>query len=272
MTIRIGIGIDNYKGASGVTPSSYTARTQAFLTATGITDGTIASALDTMDLALISAGLLPSGTGAGKLVAIYPMAGGTATTHKFNFVNPADTNAAYRLGFSGGWTHNSSGATPNGTNCYADTFLNDSTLTYNDNSAGYYSLNNSGSGSRAVIGCNWDASPYNVFGEYAGGNIAYWFTNGSNITNASGTLTGLLCINNKSNVVKMYKNGSAVGSSLAPNSAVTNTTIYVGGARGLLTNTAPCAWAYIGSGLTAGEQSSLYILVQAYQTTLGRQV
>ena len=38
-----------------------------------------------------------------KFKAIYPIVGGTATAHKFNLKNPADTNAAFRLAFTGGW-------------------------------------------------------------------------------------------------------------------------------------------------------------------------
>jgi hypothetical protein len=55
--------------------------------------------------------------------ALYPFVGGTAETHKFNLINPLDTNAAFRLAFNGGWTHDSNGVTPNGTNGYANTFL-----------------------------------------------------------------------------------------------------------------------------------------------------
>lgn len=117
----------------GAAPSN-TPRTQAFLTATGITDATIISALNDMDTSLISAGLLPVGTGAGKIKALYPFVGSTATTHKFNFVNPADSDAAFRLQFNGGWTHDANGAQPNGTNGWANTFLTPSI----DFSGAYY--------------------------------------------------------------------------------------------------------------------------------------
>ena len=78
--------------------SSYTARTLAFLAATGITDTTISNALNTMDIALIANGLDT------KMKALYPFVGGTASTHKFNFMNAADTDAAFRLTFAGGGT------------------------------------------------------------------------------------------------------------------------------------------------------------------------
>jgi hypothetical protein len=126
-----------------------TARTEAFLTATGITDATIISALNAMDTSLISAGLLPSGTGAGKIKALYPIVGGTAGTHKFNFVDPRDLDLAFRLTFFGGLTHNSNGITPNGTNGYADTYFNpvDQSMGENNKSLLYYSRIASDSGS-----------------------------------------------------------------------------------------------------------------------------
>lgn len=59
-----------------------------------------------------------------KCTAIYPFVGGTADTHKLNLKNPQDTNAAYRISFVGGMTHNSNGVTGNGTNAYGNTNLN----------------------------------------------------------------------------------------------------------------------------------------------------
>ena len=126
--IGIGIPFTRRLGAAN------TARTQAFLTATGISDATIISALNAMDTSLISAGLLPSGTGAGKIKALYPFVGGTASTHKFNFINPSDTDAAFRLVFNGGFTHSASGCQPNGTNGWINTFLTPSI----DFSGAYY--------------------------------------------------------------------------------------------------------------------------------------
>jgi hypothetical protein len=60
--------------------------------------------------------------------ALYPFVGGTASQHKFNLKDPRDLDAAYRLVFSGGLTHSSTGIKGNGTNGYFDTFLNSSTV------------------------------------------------------------------------------------------------------------------------------------------------
>ena len=93
----------------------------AFINVTGI-GGIQAVAINNLVNELKTAGLW------NGLLAIYPMVGGTAYTHKFNLKNPQDTNAAYRLSFAGGWTHNSSGAKPDGVSgTYADTFFIPST-------------------------------------------------------------------------------------------------------------------------------------------------
>lgn len=119
--ISIGIGIPFIKPSGG---ASNTPRVSAFLTATGITDVTIIAKLNAMDLALIDKSFLPAATGSGILKALYPLKGGDSTTCKFNFVNPADSNAAHRLQFFGGITFDSQGMQGNGTNGYANANFN----------------------------------------------------------------------------------------------------------------------------------------------------
>ena len=88
-----------------------------FLTATGIVDTGIITALNDFILDVKSNGLY------SRIKAMYVFLGGTSFTHKFNFINPLDTNAAFRLVFSYGFTHSSSGIAPNGTTSFAQTFL-----------------------------------------------------------------------------------------------------------------------------------------------------
>ena len=54
-------------------------------------------------------------------LCIYPLVGGSSTTHKYNLKDPRDMDAAYRLVFSGGYTHNSNGITGNGVNSQTNT-------------------------------------------------------------------------------------------------------------------------------------------------------
>jgi hypothetical protein len=97
----------------------------AFITAAGIADGTQKGAIRDLvnDLVAINttqANFVNFATPANSVcLAIYPFVGGTATTHKYNLINPVDSNAAFRLTFSGHLTHDATGikgggATPDG--------------------------------------------------------------------------------------------------------------------------------------------------------------
>ncbi len=102
-----------------VTPTSSTdADAQAFITAASITDPTQQSAINQLVVDLKGYSIWT------KMKAIYPFCGSTASQHKWNLKDPRDLDVAFRLVFSGGWTHSSTGALPNGTNAIADTKLN----------------------------------------------------------------------------------------------------------------------------------------------------
>ena len=108
---------------------------QAFITAAAIADPTQQAAINTLVVDLKGYSIWT------KMQALYPMVGGTASTHKFNLKNPLDTDAAFRLVFSGGWTHSANGALPNGTNAYADTFITPSTsLSLNSTHISYWAI------------------------------------------------------------------------------------------------------------------------------------
>lgn len=96
---------------------SYDPDALAFITAANITDNTQKLAINQLVIDLKFYGIWT------KMYAIYPFVGGSATTHKFNLKNPADTDAAFRLVFNGGWTHSATGILGNGVNSYADTKL-----------------------------------------------------------------------------------------------------------------------------------------------------
>ena len=137
-------GKSHFLSAAGLTDIvgfTTDADAQAFITAAAITDPTQQIAINNLVV-----GMKADGTWT-KMKAIYPFVGGTATTHKWNLKDPRDLDAAFRLVFNGGWTHSSTGATPNGTNGYADTYLVPSTQIASINSAhiSFYSRTNSNS-------------------------------------------------------------------------------------------------------------------------------
>jgi len=75
--------------------------------------------------------------------AVYGFVGGTAGSHKFNWKDLRDVDAAFRLIYSGTVTHSANGMQGNGTTGYANTFYNNPTL---KRSLGYYvnTLGNTG--------------------------------------------------------------------------------------------------------------------------------
>ena len=85
-----------------------------FIAATGITASDQQSAINQLAYDLVNTGLMD------KMIAIYPFVGGNATSHSFNLKDPRDADSAYRLTFSGGFTHSSGGVQGNGTNAYAN--------------------------------------------------------------------------------------------------------------------------------------------------------
>ena len=243
----------------------------AFLTAAGITDPTISSAICTLVTTMKA-----DGTWA-KMNAIYPMVGGTATTCKFNLKNPLDTNGAFRLNFVGGWSFSANGALPNGTNSYADSFLNaNTTLNINSSHISYYSRTNIAE-NRYDMGGAVDPSAYIVIASRQTTNTFRSIVFSGNINDVSNTDSrGWFCSNRPaSNILNAFKNTTKTHNLTQNAISKPNKTIYIGALNfttPTLFSRKECAFATIGSGLTDGEAAALYNSVQAMQTTLSRQV
>jgi hypothetical protein len=222
-----------------------------------------------------------------KMKAVYPMVGGTATAHKFNLVNPVDSDAAYRLTFAGGWTHSTTGALPNGTTGYADTKLTPSVvLTNNNTHLSYYSRTESNP-SVATFDMGVSIGTSNAIFSISSrlSNILYidsYNSNTNRITAANSSSLGHF-INNRttSTSLKAVKNGTQVGTTLtASSSGFTSLggNIYIGSLNNsnfstpLYYSNKECAFASIGDGLTDAEALTFSNAVQAFQVTLGRQV
>lgn len=257
-----------------------TIRTSAFLTASAISDATIRGGLNTFDIGLISNSLDT------KMYALYPFVGGTASTHRWNFMDARDIDAAFRLTFTGTATHNSNGYTPNGTNAYADTFLNISLQTnwISNNHLSYYSRTQSPSGDGWNMGVGNAATGAPLFGLAAIRNGAVAIYDSGNFPNerVSSTQTdnrGLwLGSCTASNSRKLYRNGAILSTNtLTGTAAASNAAITLGALRNTAASTffymsQNMAFASIGQSLTDTDATNLYNLTQQLQTTLGRQV
>ena len=261
--------------------SAFDPDAQAFITATAIADTTQQNAINTLVLNFKSYGIW------SKMKAIYPMVSDASTSalraeqHKYNLKDPRDLNAAFRLSFVGGWTHSATGALPNGTTGYADTFLNPATViaNVNDGHLSYYSRTNSSGINQIDIGTFDGTSAFDMVIKFGAGNLAGACINmsdGNVFTNATAS-TGLYHANqnNTANVRKMFKNGTVLATQTVSQNLQPSQNIYVAGrggvASGFLSNR-QCAFASVGNGLTDTESANFYTAVQAFQTTLSRQV
>ena len=254
---------------------------QAFLNAAVITDQTQANAVNTLVTSLKSANIW------NKMKAIYPFVGGTAASHKFNLKDPRDVDAAYRLVFAGGWTHSATGALPNGTNGYADTKLNTSfNLSVNNTHTSIYCTNNITSlSSYPSFGANSNSSSSFYTSLKSSSNLYYQFIGsegslsyGTSYTNTD-TRGFFLASRTNSTSLKSYKNDVFKNVTTLANTGTLPGVNYMygvvgksGGFDGATFNNYLHSFASIGDGLTDVEATAFYNAVQAYQTTLGRQV
>jgi hypothetical protein len=252
---------------------------QAFITAATITDPTQQSAINTLVVSLKANNLWT------KMRAIYPFVGGTATTHKWNLKDPRDLNAAFRLVFNGGWTHSSSGVQGNGVNNWMNTFFNPATQFSTNLSSAHFSIY-----SRTIIPLFSSRNDLYVAGDISGNPYlyAYEFNTSINLEGyifnsigaignnlAPGNTQGLFTIsriNNSSSSI--YKNQSNLYTDTAPELDTFTSDLIVIGGSDLLSAYSSNQYAFttIGTGLTNTDTSNLYTAVQAFQTTLGRQV
>jgi hypothetical protein len=255
--------------------SAYNNETNAFLFSTQITDNTIQTATNTLVSDLKTANIFT------KMKAIYPMVGGTATTCKFNLVNAQDTNAAYRLVFSGGGTFSANGYLPNGTNAFADTFFNTSTQsTLNNTHASYYSRtnnenlgidlsNSNGSGGQLLLALRYTAV----------GCISdqYNSTTGRIIIANANSQGFYITSRTTSAIHKLFKNSAQIGATnTGASGSLQNLNLFLGASnsQGIAVSFSnrQCAFASIGDGLTDAEALAFYNAVQTFNTTLNRQV
>jgi hypothetical protein len=249
---------------------------QAFIIAAGITDPTQQSAIITLVTNLKAYGIWT------KMKAIYPIVGGTASSHKFNLKDPRDLDVAFRLTFSTGWTHSATGFKGNGTTAFANSFFNLSTQTTGTNvSAGAYIRNNT-----LTTGASFGAVSSTTF---EGLQITPKFTNNDTyfcannyILNGYGIFVtdtrGLFVVSKTgATQTQLFRNGSLIRTA---SPTTLNTAINVNVAIGARNTTGgiqsydsrEMAFVYFGDTLNSTEIANLYTAVQAFNTTLGRQV
>lgn len=241
---------------------------QAFLNAAVITNVTQANAINTLVIALKGYSIWT------KFKAIYPIVGGTASQHKYNLKDPRDLDAAFRLAFATGWTHSATGMTPLVT--WADTFLNsNNVLNLNSTNFSYYSRTNVDN--VCELGALSGSAQDFLILRSAGLSYFVVHQNAPYTTYSNLDSRGFFVANRTaSNIVNGWKNGVKVATSSNVSTGKPNLKIYLGaynnGGVAAGYSTKECAFASIGDGLTDAEAANFYTAVQAFNTTLGRQV
>ena len=264
----------------------------AFLIAAGITDATITAAINRLVLNYKGQGNLNTSVNFwNNTNAIYPFVtdkttqGDMSSQMKFNLKDSRDDNAAYRLTFSGGWTHSANGSLPNGINAYADTFFQPNLLNQNSARYGYYSRTqynatnqceigcfNAGNSSGVSVGATSSAA---VLGGVQYGRVnetAGTFMQSSNLT----TLGWFMSNRRASNIENIWKNKTkqqeVTNASVAPNAVNVQFACQNNNGIQSLFSSKQMAFGVIGGGLSDVNQNIEYDIIQQFQTDLGRAV
>jgi len=268
------------------TAVAYDTDAQAFITAAVITDVTQQGAINTLVLDLKAYSIWT------KFKAIYPIVGGTASQHKYNLKDPRDLDVAFRLTYGTGVTHSSNGMVSNGTSGYANTFLSGSNITLYDAHTSFYSRTQLLEASNIEIGCARSPNTNQLFSLIITRNtgVASACHTSQAIATHIATATGQtssqgLFINNRLGAnatdLKVIRNGTTLATATTNGTNITTNlpSVFILALNNFVTvnnpqfySTKQCAFASIGDGLTPTEAANFYTAVQAFQTTLSRQV
>jgi hypothetical protein len=253
--------------------SAYSNEANTYLYSTQITGTTQVSAINTLINGLKANNLWT------KMKAVYPfvtdktLQADMAAQMKFNLVNPQDSDAAFRLAFSGGWTYSTNGAQPNGTNGWANTNLNPVGLINGTNSHMSYYSRTDNDGLYADLGHGGAMELLTRFG-----NVYYAdYPDSTRAQTANASSLGNFIISNTSaGGKKVFKNASTLISSAFVNTNFSGVyTVVIANYNNLVParySNRQFSFVTIGDGLTDTEAALLYSLVQQYQTDLSRQV
>lgn len=212
---------------------------------------------------------LKSSTLWSKLIAIYPMVGGIADSHKFNLKSAFDTDAANRLQFVGAPIHNTNGVYFNSAG-YARTFLSvthptDLSLTY------YVQTPATSFANDVVIGAVTNGGQGIYIQSANGGNNSV-YTGGNGYGIALKAEHGLLHGNSFNGVANLFLNGAITATTAV--GGANESEMYIGSLHynGTATNgtASTCSFSSIGYGFTDSEAMTFSTIVASYQTALGR--
>ena len=205
--------------------------------------------------------------------AIYPMVGASAAACAQNLKSSSFTGS-----FTSGWTFASTGVTPNGTSAYMNTGFSPSTnLTSNNSSLGYYG-GTTGTTTKCALGAANITSYFQIYPAYPSfGLFADIFDGSTGLTTNSNSAGFIFAYRNSSSTQKKHSVRGALTTVTSATLATTISSNLVLGARnnnGTFEDYSNLQhrFAFIGDGLDDTQASNFYTAVQAFQTTLSRNV
>ena len=264
------------QGGTSIDPDA-----QAFFNRVTAAGGTLSvteqNAINTLTLSLKSAGIWT------LMKAIYPMVGSTASSCSQNL-----KSSSYTGTFTSGWTFASTGVTGNGASAYMNTGLNISTeLTQSSCHASFYSRTSADTGGYPTpIGAYGNTSYTQALELYIrritpgakGGGAAGDF----NLSNINFTETDArkfaIISRTSATSLKYYTTGVLRDTNTSNDTTSFGSVVAYIGAANYVSGSAvnfsslECAFASIGDGLTDTQVSDFYTAVQAFQTSLSRNV
>lgn len=252
------IFINPYRFGNGVDPDA-----QAFITAAGISDTTQQNAIKQLVADLKGYSLWTN------FIGLYPIVGGVASSHAVNLKSPG----TYNLTISGSPTHDSTGIVWNTSLVQqASTNIQLNQTSVNNVSVGYYTPTVS-TGPWKEIEAGSDTVLLNLHISYEGAVYSDIYNASSGRTSvAVATSKGLTSASRTaSNSHVVYKNGAAIVTSttdIGTPTLPTSTIIF----NSTIKTDRTMSFGFVASGFNATESANVYAAIQAYQTTLGRQV
>ena len=269
---------------AGAPPAPSFPLTDAFLAASGVTGSGIETALQTFETGLSTYSLT------SKILAAYPLVGGTSATCAWNFMD----TTMYPLSYTGSISFSNTGMDFGSTytDRHATTIPTILLSPQEGHNAAWIATDNGSNPQYSCIwGSNGDVTPSTgsltqYYFELAGGR-AVWPCDpatgqGDGTANfTKGALPGFFVNSRTSNSsLVVYKNGSSIGSNTT---TLTNRSyegfgsnnVYLGGRQNNADTSTNYVWKYgsIGSwgcGLSATDASNYYTIVNQLQTDLGR--
>ena len=267
--IGFGLNIGN-RVMGGGGGGGFDADAQAFFTRVTTAGGTLSTteknATNQLVLDMKSAGIWSS------MKAVYPMVGASAAACAQNLKSSSFTGT-----FSSGWTFASTGVKPNGSSAYMDTGLIPlvNISNYNSHVSFYSTTTNLGG---IDLGAFAPASNFYASASYVGTNRNFLQRNDSDGALYTPTKVKGLFVWNAPNqslsetyedgILKVQNTSTTIQS--RPNISVTLSAFNQGSK--VLFSARECAFASIGDGLTSTQALNFYTAVQAFQTTLSRNV